>query len=72
MTPGIWSTLAASTLEASRSWKRSRVAQWVRLSMFSGPPTSSTIACAADRVGLDVMDLSCRRVSVPAPNAKKT
>lgn len=40
------STVAVSTTDPSVSWKRSRVAQWVRDWMFSGPPTAATISDA--------------------------
>jgi hypothetical protein len=50
MTPGIASTVALSTTEASLSSKRSLVAQCVKLMMFSGPPTAARIASGAEVV----------------------
>ena len=50
MTPGIFSTVGVSTTEASLSWNRRRVAQWVRWVMLSGPPTAATIASGAEVV----------------------
>ena len=46
MTPLMDSTVPVSIPDASTSWKRSRVAQWVRDWMFSGPPTAATISDA--------------------------
>ena len=40
ITPGSFSTAAWSALFSSRSFSRSRVAQWVAEAMFSSPPTS--------------------------------
>ena len=46
MTSGRASSASRSTFAPSCSWKRSRVAQWVRLSMFSGPPTPRRMSSA--------------------------
>ena len=48
MTPLIDSTSSTFTPEESISWKRSLVAQCVRLWMLPGPPTALTISCAVD------------------------
>lgn len=47
MTPAMEETVSLAEAGVSFSTRRRRVAQWVAWTMFSGPPTASTMSTAS-------------------------